>query len=335
MSEDRNDVDKMTKSSDIIGREDLKNIVVDDELDTKQMFEVTLEELTLIRADLACEFPDDYNYLSDAYILSVASKPYSKDPTIRRPLEYTMEKLRSVMVWRQEVNAPNMEARLRLANGPNDAREAIENPEEFTKAKALASSLNFGSMYWNGLDKEGRPVLWIRCNRMPWYPNVEAQVNALMILADAGIKLMPDGVTDFVVISDSNSPPPPNPQFMISLLKALIQGYPDRLHLLVSVPVGSIIQFVVNLLTPLMPSRLASKLTLISQEESKEKLSSILLHGEEDIPIFLGGNNDHDEFFPPEGHCINRGQGNLKFDYFGMVKRLEKILKEYSNKNKN
>lgn len=334
MSEDRNDMDKMTKSSDIIGREDLKNIVKDDELDTKQMFEVTLEELTLIRADLACEFPDDYNYLSDAYILSVASKPYSKDPTIRRPLEYTMEKLRSVMVWRQEVNAPNMEARLRLANGPNDARDAIENPEEFTKAKALASSLNFGSMYWNGLDKEGRPVLWIRCNRMPWYPNVEAQVNALMILADAGIKLMPDGVTDFVVISDSNSPPPPNPQFMISLLKALIQGYPDRLHLLVSVPVGSIIQFVVNLLTPLMPSRLASKLTLISQEESKEKLSSILLHGEDDIPTFLGGTNDHNEFFPPEGECVNRGQGNLKFDYFGMVERLENQMRDYSNNKK-
>jgi hypothetical protein len=50
-------------------------------------FEVTTEELSIIRAELACEFPDDYTYLSDAYVLSVASKPYSKDPTVRRPLE--------------------------------------------------------------------------------------------------------------------------------------------------------------------------------------------------------------------------------------------------------
>jgi hypothetical protein len=50
-------------------------------------FEVTTEEMSIIRAELACEFPDDYTYLSDAYVMSVASKPYSKDPTVRRPLE--------------------------------------------------------------------------------------------------------------------------------------------------------------------------------------------------------------------------------------------------------
>ena len=50
-------------------------------------FDVTVEELSIIRAELACEFPEDYDYLSDAYIMSVASKPYSKDPTVRRPLE--------------------------------------------------------------------------------------------------------------------------------------------------------------------------------------------------------------------------------------------------------
>ena len=50
-------------------------------------FPVSPEELSIIRAELACEFPEDYTYLSDSYILSVASKPYSKDPTVRRPLE--------------------------------------------------------------------------------------------------------------------------------------------------------------------------------------------------------------------------------------------------------
>lgn len=174
-------------------------------------FEVTKEEMSIIRAELACEFPEDYTYLSDAYIKSVASKPYSKDPTIRRPIEYTMEKLTHVMEWREQVGAPDFHSLVELANGPDTAPEAVENPARLAKAKALAASLNNGSLYWHGVTKEGKPILWIRCGRKPWYPNVEAEVNALILIADAGIRCMPQGVTDFVVVSDSSSPPPPCP----------------------------------------------------------------------------------------------------------------------------
>lgn len=67
--------------------DDFKDAVEEEDVDVEGNFPVTKEELAIIRAELACEFPEDYNYLSDAYILSVASKPYSKDPTVRRPLE--------------------------------------------------------------------------------------------------------------------------------------------------------------------------------------------------------------------------------------------------------
>ena len=65
--------------------DDFKDAVEEEEVDG--CFPVSPEELSIIRAELACEFPEDYSYLSDSYILSVASKPYSKDPSIRRPLE--------------------------------------------------------------------------------------------------------------------------------------------------------------------------------------------------------------------------------------------------------
>ena len=91
--------------------------------------------------------PKQHN--SDAYVKSVASKPYSKDPTIRRPLEYTMEKLTHVMEWRESAGAPEMEELVNLANGPETAPEAVEQPEKLTKAKALAVSLNNGSLYWH------------------------------------------------------------------------------------------------------------------------------------------------------------------------------------------
>lgn len=300
----------------------------EDELESG-VFHVSKEELAIIRAELACEFPDDYKYLSDAYILSVASKPYSKDPTQRRPLEYSMEKLSHVMEWRAEAGAPEMEDLVRLANGPESAPEAVENPERLAKAKAMVNSLNNGSLYWHGLTKEGRPIFWIRTNRKPWYPDVDAEVNALILFADAGIKCMPHDVTDFVCISDSSYPPPPNPTFMIKTLKALVRGYPDRLNMLMSAPVSSIIQFVMNLLLPLMPGRLANKVCLMDVDQMKEKLKDVLLNGEEDVPSFFGGPADHDKYYPDEGKCPNRGEGTLKFDYFGMLERLRKEKEKY------
>jgi hypothetical protein len=69
------------------GDDDFKDALEDEEADTSKTFEVTKEELGILRSELATEFPNDCDYMSDAYILSVASKPYSKDPNIRRPLE--------------------------------------------------------------------------------------------------------------------------------------------------------------------------------------------------------------------------------------------------------
>lgn len=70
-------------------------------VDVETTFDVSKEELSIIRAELAGDFPDDYLYLSDDYILSVASKPYSKDPTVRRPLDYSTEKLKDLLKWRE------------------------------------------------------------------------------------------------------------------------------------------------------------------------------------------------------------------------------------------
>jgi len=334
--------DEETLIKDALSKEDVNEEVKeakseidaaeDDDEGVTGDFEVTKEEMSIIRAELACEFPEDYTYLSDAYVKSVASKPYSKDPSIRRPIEYTMEKLTHVMEWREEAGAPEMETLIHLVNGSEYSDEAKENPEKLVKAKLLAVSLNNASLYWHGFTKEGKPILWIRCGRKPWYPNVEAEVNALILIADAGIKCMPEGVTDFVVISDSNSPPPPVPSFLINVLKALVRGYPDRLNMLLTAPVGSIIQFVMNLLMPLMPGRLAGKFLLKDMDNATEIMKDMLMNGEEDIPTFLGGTADHDQYYPDEYYAKNQGEGSLKFDYFGMIERLKEQAKIWEEK---
>jgi hypothetical protein len=309
--------------------DDFKDAVENEDDTVDGEFRVTPEELAELRAHLTAEFPTDSSYLSDAYILSVASKPYSKDPSIRRPLEYSKEKLSQVMSWRREHGAPDMETLVTLANGSHSATEAVEQPDKLKKAKAIVNSLNTGSMYWHGYTKDGRPILWIRTNRKPWYPDVEAEANAMITMADAGIRVMPDDVTDFVCVAESSYPPPPNPSFMITILQALVKGYPDRLDILYSAPVSSIVQFVMNLLLPLMPGRLASKVVLLGSDDIKERLSGLLLHGEDDLPTFFGGSVNHDELYPEEGKCPNRGEGTLKFDYFGMLERLDAQKKEY------
>jgi CRAL/TRIO domain len=285
-------------------------------------FAVSPEELAILRAQLATDFPDDYLYLSDAYITSVASKPYSKDPKVRRPLEYSQEKLQHVLQWRQDAGAPTMEERLQIATKP---QSEAPSPERYQQATALVKSLNTGSTYWHGWTKDGRPILWIRTNRKPWYPDVDAEVAALILMADAGISLMPPGVTDFCVIAESSYPPPPNPSFMIALLKALVRGYPDRLHILYSAPVSSIVQFVMGILLPLMPGRLASKVRMLQLDEAQSTLTDFLHGGKEALPDFLGGPcTDHDVYYPEEGKCNPaKAKGLLKFDYYGMMERLQ------------
>ncbi len=133
----------------------------------EKTFDVTKEEISLIRADLASDYPEDYQSISETYIESVASKPYSKDPSVRRPIEYSTKKLKDVLQWR-ETNACVIKDLFDLIpeGKATAADETGENSEQVAKAVALATSMNYGSMYWHGLDKECRPVLWIRTDRM-------------------------------------------------------------------------------------------------------------------------------------------------------------------------
>merc|ERR1719362_1948198 len=140
-----------------------------------------------------------------------------------------------------------------LANGSPTAPEAVEQPEKLATAKAVAVCLNYASMYLHGLTKDGKPVFWIRTNRKAWLPDTPSELKVISLFADIAISNMVKGVTDYVVIADSSSPPPPHPTYLIGLLKLMVKGYPDRLNLLVSAPVHSIIQAVMKLLLPLMP----------------------------------------------------------------------------------
>ena len=81
---------RRSRASSIVGESDMWHdaLMEHDWIVGEETFEVTDEELHILKEHLAEKFPGaDANYLSDAYIRSVASKPYSKNMSIRRPLE--------------------------------------------------------------------------------------------------------------------------------------------------------------------------------------------------------------------------------------------------------
>jgi hypothetical protein len=225
---------------------------------------VSPEEVAIISAELAASFPHDAHYLSADYVKSVASKPYSSDPSQRRPIEYTIEKLSGILAWRAESRAPEVFDLVHSAMQTIPATDA--RTEDYERSVALASTLNNHSTYLHGLDKTGRPILWLRTERKPWYlADVDAEVNLHILMVDAAIKLMPKGVTDFVVVVDTSSVPPPSPTFLVAVLQGLVRGYPDRLHRLYSAPLGRVVHSATQLVLPLAPKALAEKLVLMEE----------------------------------------------------------------------
>jgi len=306
----------------------------DGERHVEPTFDVTDDELQTLRTELAKAYPTDWTYMDDAYLKSVASKPYSKDMSIRRPLEYTLEKLMHVMEWRREMHVSDMEGWIEAchrADNRNSLDVLLPDKDTAYKAHKMVESLNQNHMYWHGLTVDGRPILWVRTERKFWYPNVQAEVNALVAVADAGIRYgMPAGVTDFCAISHSHNPPPPQPACIFQMLRGLVKGYPDRMWLLISAPVSTIIEFIMNLILPHLPGRLAHKFSFYKTEHVQAKLEALLWHGKEDIPTFFGGPADHDVYYPTPSknnkdntNNNNNGTGLLKFDWYGMKRRLQ------------
>ena len=92
---------------------------------------------------------------------------------------------------------------------------------------------------------------------------------------------------------------------------------------------------VMNLLVPLMPGALGSKLKLMNEkEEIRRVLASVLKNGDADVPTFFGGPADHDRLYPKEG--LGQGQdidalgdGVLMFDWKGMKMRQEEMMEEW------
>jgi len=84
---------------------------------------------------------------------------------VRRPLQYTIDKLLHLLKWREEVGATDVFDLLEMGKA---AIGSVKDEEAYEKCLALVNTLNNNSIYVHGFDKVGRPVIWMRTERKPW-----------------------------------------------------------------------------------------------------------------------------------------------------------------------
>jgi len=195
-----------------------------------------LENLEKLKKSLFEEFPESAEVFTDVYLLLVLSAP-------SRSYERSLEKLTQVMKWRRETNVSSV------------APESVQ------------LQLNAGASYWNGHDKNGRPILYVRLKMLQLIRlDVTKVIQMHTLLLDTAIReMMPDGVEQFVFVADCANLGIVDIDIKLArgLLNTFLQGYPERLEKLYVGPVNTFIKVLSRLLKPLMPARLFEKIVFM------------------------------------------------------------------------
>lgn len=231
-----------------------------------------------MRKRLSRHYPESRKLYTDAYLTSVMMMSDSQDPTKRRSFETCAGKLLAALAARRAYN-------------PDGLNVSTDAP--------LRKALSCGSLYFHGFDKLRRPILWVRSARKDW-PNLDekAEIRMCTLITETGIRLMPRGVTQFVVVVDASNIS--IRQMRIGLFKEqfriLKKVYVDRLAKVFVGPVGMVVTGIWKLLRPFMPKRLPGKLCLM--KKPYRELQSVLRASQ--IPAFFQGGTStaHEALFP-------------------------------------
>mmetsp|Transcript_15837 Transcript_15837/g.22228 ORF Transcript_15837/g.22228 Transcript_15837/m.22228 type:complete len:104 (-) Transcript_15837:602-913(-) len=82
-------------------------------------------------------------------------------------------------------------------------------------------------------DIYGRPVLWVRNSRKDWWKiNLEAETRAHIWMLEWGLRILPPGVSQFVLVADAQDMSMRQLMqfsFMRMLMKVFLELYPDRI----------------------------------------------------------------------------------------------------------
>jgi len=190
---------------------------------TSYVYNVSEVDAQRLRSDLFATHPKELKdfVLSDTYMKSVLSQPNSKNKSERRTIEYAGKKLETYLDWRERTGVDKIMA-------DKDKGE-------------LARHFAEGAVYWHGVDKAGRPILWERFGAMDW-TNFDSgrKVKMITLLFEAIFRAMPEGVSQFTVVASVEGMPYrwaiTKPNFFLGCAKLFVQVRPMHASLLAPLP---------------------------------------------------------------------------------------------------
>ena len=154
-------------------------------------------------------------------------------------------------------------------------------------------------MYWYGVDKEGRPILWERFSLFDWKKfNGKRKVLYYTTLFEGMWSQMPEGTNEINVVAMTEGIPylraMAYPSFLLSVAKLFIAAFPDRLGAF-SAQTTPVVTAVMKILSPILPASIAGKMQFFTRKAHVEHLvNEVLANGRADLPDFLGGPAIHD-----------------------------------------
>lgn len=233
--------------------------------------EADVHSFRLSIAQAAAVNPNSTLVFSDAYLLSVLS-------VTNRTFAYAVTKMARIIEWRRIYQV------------------------DLIAWDDVKAQLMSGSMYWYGYDCQNRPLLWVRASLKDWAmmsSRRDEEVRAHVYLLEMGCRcFMPPGVTTFTIVTDSSGLGLAQVDFrlMRKLLDVCVNNFPDRIGRVHAGPLTRILKYTASWLWPLLPIRLRSKISLMTDcaVELAKHMDSDL------IPEHLGGTAIHNLRPPTE-----------------------------------
>ncbi|KAA8493018.1 Random slug protein 5 [Porphyridium purpureum] len=158
----------------------------------------------------------------------------------------------------------------------------------------VAKLAQAGSIYPNGFDKSGRPIMYMRARRDP-PGTTDEKLDQILYTMEEGVRSMDasKGVEKFVYIIDlagfSVTQAGADPKLAQAWINVLQNHYPERLKLVCVVDAGMIFTGFWNIISYFIDTETRKKMTFISKAQFKKELATSDIFDAQHVEEGFGG----------------------------------------------
>lgn len=164
--------------------------------------------------------------------------------------------------------------------------------------------LDLKTLYLNGHDRQGRPVVYVKPGAQNPYPP-ELRLRALLFILETAVRIMPPNVEQLVWILDFSEysfrgTSAESKQVSKQSMELLQNHYPERLGLSLVVSPPWFFTVLFTIVSPFMNAVTRSKIHVVSGSGEKLKKGLLVYIAEDQLEVQYGGTNPNG-YSPPPG----------------------------------